>query len=44
LSSASGAKGEYHCPACNTLLEVFDGGHLVAYRLTIEPSVRLLKA
>lgn len=44
LLSASGTKGEYHCPACNALLEVFDGGHLVAYRLTIEPSMRLLKA
>jgi hypothetical protein len=44
LLSASGTEGEYRCPACNALLEVFDGDHLVAYRLTIEPSMRLLKA
>jgi transposase-like protein len=43
LSSAAGSKGEYRCPACNVLLETFDGGRFVAYRLTIEPSIRLLK-
>jgi transposase-like protein len=43
LSSKSGGKGEYRCPACNNVLEVFDGSSLVAYRLTIQPSTKALK-
>jgi predicted Zn finger-like uncharacterized protein len=43
LSSRSGDRGEYRCPACSTLLEVFDGGNLVAYRLTVPPLMRALK-
>ena len=43
LSSGSGSKGEYRCPVCETTLEQFDGDKLVAYRLTIQPSIRGLK-
>ena len=38
LSSRRGARGEYHCPICDTLLEVFDGSTEVAYRLTVQPA------
>ena len=38
-----GARGEYRCPACGKLLEKFDGSVFVAYRLTIQPSIRALK-
>lgn len=37
LWSEPGAKGEYHCPVCDYLLEAFDGTNLIAYRLTIQP-------
>ncbi|KWV48402.1 hypothetical protein AS156_18135 [Bradyrhizobium macuxiense] len=37
LWSEPGSKGEYHCPACDYLIEAFDGSTLVAYRLTIQP-------
>ena len=40
LTSQSGTRGEYRCPACDAVLEKFDGGVLVAYRLTIQPSIR----
>ena len=40
LTSKSGTKGEYRCPACDAVLEKFDGSALVAYRLTIQPSTR----
>ncbi|WJR78672.1 hypothetical protein [Bradyrhizobium sp. NP1] len=43
LSSEPGNKGEYRCPACGEVLEVFDGSHFVAYRLTIEPCARAMK-
>jgi transposase-like protein len=43
LTSQPGAKGEYRCPACYTVLEKFDGSALVAYRLTIQPSPRGLR-
>ena len=43
LASGSGSKGEYRCPVCETTLEQFDGDTLVAYRLTIQPSIRGLK-
>ena len=38
LSSLQGGRGEYRCPACNQVLEVFDGDSLVAYRLTVQPA------
>jgi hypothetical protein len=43
LSSKPGTTGEYHCLVCDTVLEVFDGRKLIAYRLTIQPSTRVLK-
>ena len=39
LPSQPGPKGQYYCPICNTVLEVFDGTTLVAHRLTIQPSL-----
>jgi transposase-like protein len=38
LSSQQGGKGAYRCPACDEVLEVFDGSKLVAYRLTVQPT------
>jgi hypothetical protein len=38
LSSRQGARGEYRCPICDTLLEEFDGSTEVAYRLTVQPA------
>jgi uncharacterized Zn-finger protein len=43
LSSEPGTKGEYHCPACSNLLEVFDGSHIVIYRLTIQPTISAVR-
>jgi predicted Zn finger-like uncharacterized protein len=43
LSSAKGAPGEYRCPVCSTSLEIFNGDGAVAYRLTIQPSIKGLK-
>lgn len=43
LTSGSGNRGEYRCPVCETTLELFDGDKLVAYRLTIQPSIRAFK-
>ena len=42
LTSQPGFKGQYRCPACDAMLEAFDGGHLVAYRLTVQPWVRTM--
>ena len=38
LSSRRGERGEYRCPICDALLEVFDGSTEVAYRLTVQPA------
>jgi predicted Zn finger-like uncharacterized protein len=38
LSSVSGEGGEFRCTICDHVLEVFDGSHAVAYRLTVAPS------
>jgi DNA-directed RNA polymerase subunit RPC12/RpoP len=43
LWSEVGEKGEYHCPACGSTLEMIDGSKLVAYRLTVEPGVRAMR-
>jgi hypothetical protein len=32
-----GRPPEGRCPACDEVLEVFDGSRLVAYRLTVQP-------
>jgi transposase-like protein len=42
LASQRGKKGEYRCPACDTLLERLTDEKLVAYRLTIQPSLKAL--
>jgi hypothetical protein len=38
----SGACRGNTLPTCKTVLEVFDGQNLVAYRLTVQPSVKTL--
>jgi hypothetical protein len=40
LTSRRGKKGEFRCLCCNHLLEVFDGAHEVAIRLTVQPVKR----
>jgi hypothetical protein len=40
LTSIEGRRGEFHCPVCQTLIEAWDGRTEVAYRLTIQPSMR----
>jgi hypothetical protein len=42
LTSQPGFEGQYHCPACDAVLEAFNGCNFVAYRLTVQPSVRTL--
>ena len=37
LDSRRGHAGEFHCPLCNRVLEVFDGTTEIAYRLTVAP-------
>jgi transposase-like protein len=37
FGSRRGTAGEFRCPLCNHLLEVFDGSTEVAYRLTVAP-------
>ncbi len=39
LMSKPGESGDFHCLSCNHLLEVFDGFHEVAMRLTVQPSL-----
>lgn len=43
LSSLRGAKKEYRCPSCDSLIEALDGGNLVMYRLTVPSSVGALR-
>jgi hypothetical protein len=38
LWSAQTTNGEYRCPVCDEILEVFDGSKLIAYRLTVQPA------
>jgi transposase-like protein len=37
LMSRPGIRGEFRCLTCNHVLEVFDGSHEVALRLTVQP-------
>jgi hypothetical protein len=37
LASRQGSAGEFHCPLCDHVLEVFDGSTEIAYRLTVAP-------
>ena len=39
-SSAPASEGEYRCPGCDEVLERFDGSNFVAYRLTVQPSLK----
>lgn len=42
LTSQPGTEGQYRCPACDAVLEKFNDRKLVAYCLTVQPSVRSL--
>jgi uncharacterized Zn finger protein len=42
LTSQRGVKEQYRCPACGSVLERLDGHNLVAYRLTVQPSIKSL--
>ena len=44
LTSEPGTKGRYCCPACHAVLEAFNGDHLVAYRLKVQPTQGLERA
>ncbi|TYO62001.1 hypothetical protein FXV83_35090 [Bradyrhizobium hipponense] len=43
LATQPGTKGDYRCPACGEVLETFDGNAFVAYRLTIQPSMKAIR-
>jgi hypothetical protein len=42
VSSLPSAEGEYRCAACGHLLEKLPRDRLVAYRLTVQPSINTL--
>ena len=42
LNSMAGAVGECRCPICSVVVESLDGRALVAYRLTVQPSIKAL--
>jgi hypothetical protein len=37
LLSLPGIKGEFNCPVCSAVLEIFDGNRKIVYRLMIQP-------
>jgi hypothetical protein len=37
LASRTGTAGEFRCPLCQLVLEVFDGSTQIAYRVTVAP-------
>jgi transposase-like protein len=37
VASGNSTRGEYRCLLCDRVLEVFDGPHEVAIRLTVQP-------
>jgi hypothetical protein len=37
LASRSGHAGEFRCPLCDEVLEVFDGSSEIVYRITVAP-------
>ena len=43
LTSLSGIERQYRCPTCDIVLETFNGSNLVAYRLTVQPSISALE-
>jgi hypothetical protein len=40
LATPPASQGEYRCPVCNGILETFDGHAFIAYRMTIQPSIK----
>jgi hypothetical protein len=40
ITSASGKAGEFRCSVCDHLIETWDDGAQVAYRMTIQPSLK----
>jgi transposase-like protein len=38
LATRPGKTGEFRCLVCDQVLELFDGSHEVAIRLTVQPS------
>ncbi|MGV7218366.1 hypothetical protein [Bradyrhizobium sp. UFLA05-112] len=44
LATEPPTTGEYRCPACDEVVEKFDGLAFVAYRLTIQPSTKGIRA
>jgi DNA-directed RNA polymerase subunit RPC12/RpoP len=40
LATPPANTGEYRCPACDEVLETFDGSAFIAYRMTIQPSMK----
>lgn len=40
LATPPANTGEYRCPACDEVLETFDGSAFIAYRMTIQPSIK----
>jgi hypothetical protein len=38
LATRPGQRGEFRCLLCDQVLELFDGAHEVALRLTVQPS------
>jgi predicted Zn finger-like uncharacterized protein len=42
VSLLRGTEGEYRCAACGHLLEKLPGDRFVAYRLTVQPSIKAL--
>jgi uncharacterized Zn-finger protein len=37
LDTRRGHAGEFHCPLCDHIIEVFDGTTEIVYRLTVAP-------
>ena len=42
FATVIGTKGEYRCPVCDAVIESLSGRNLVAYRLTVQPSMKAL--
>lgn len=40
LATPPAIQGEYRCPACDEVVETFDGSMFIAYRMTIQPSLK----
>jgi transposase-like protein len=43
LVSKRGTPGEFRCPVCARVLEVFDGSKEVGYRLTVAPGLKAVR-